>query len=99
MEPPRLNYPIVSVGSPNVSARPLGAAQSSGGEPVPGFLGVIGQDEVRAGPADRGQDLQGRPSAVDPTVLRGGLDHGVLPAHAIRGEWKAGLLLRPADHV
>src|SRR6266536_1450072 len=45
----------------------------SAGEPVRRFSGVVREDEVGAGAADRGEDLEGHRAAVDPAALVGGL--------------------------
>src|SRR5262245_20154147 len=51
-----------------------------------GVLGEIGDDDVRPGPADRGQRLHHRPLLVEPAELAGRLDHRVLPRHRVRGQ-------------
>src|SRR5437879_2468608 len=48
--------------------------------------GEIREDDVGPGPLDSGEVLEGDGVAVDPAPLGGGLDHGVLAAHVVRGD-------------
>src|SRR6266540_6545604 len=68
-------------------------------QPVGGLPGVVGEDEVGAGAADRGEDLEGNGAAVDPAAFVRGLHHRVLAAHVERGHGVAGGVLCCADDV
>ena len=67
--------------------------------PSRGVLGVVGDDDVRPGAADRGQRLDRGGALVDPAVRRGGLEHRVLAADVVGGDRRAGRVLDAADHV
>ncbi len=58
--------------------------QRVSGEQPGGLGGPVGEHDVGAGAADRGERLEDRRLAVDPAVGGGGLDHGVLAGDVVR---------------
>src|SRR6185312_11085102 len=71
------------VGAACPSRSASAAASLSNG--ASGFPGVISNDDVGAGAADRRQAFEHRALLVEPAVARGGLQHRVLAADVIRG--------------
>src|ERR671921_2147981 len=53
------------------------------GEPAGDLRGIVGDDDIRAGALYARERLQNHGPLVEPAILRGGLYHGVLPAHAV----------------
>src|SRR5712692_5504852 len=49
-------------------------------QPARGVLGVVGEDNVRAGAPDGREDFQHDALLVQPAVARSGLHHGIFPA-------------------
>ncbi len=85
---------------PSLRERTFGIAASSRvSKPFGGLLGPVGDDHVRARPADRGQALHDRGLAVDVARGRGGLQHRVLAADAVGGHRQVGGLLDAVQHV
>src|SRR5215475_8412096 len=84
----RLNFPSAALSN----RRPLAEAAGDLGGPV-------GQDDARAGPADRRQRLGDDPVPVDPALRRGGLYHRVLAADLVRGDRHRRGRGDLADHV
>src|SRR6266571_1532932 len=74
---------------------PIGSAP----EQARGLLGEVGDDEVGAGAADGEERLQHDPVAVDPAVLRRGLEHGVFAGDVVRGDWHVDRLPHAVDDV
>ena len=64
-----------------------------------GVLGVVGDDDVGPGAADRGQRLQHRRPLFEIAGGRRGLQHRVLAADVVGGQRHPGRVLDPADHV
>src|SRR5215208_1295113 len=69
-----------------------GGVVSSSGQPSGCVGGVVGDDDVGAGALYARQGFEDGPALVEPSVLGGGLDHGVLPTHVVGGEGKVGHL-------
>ena len=67
----------------------------TGGE----LLGEVGEDDVGAGPLDRGEVLEGHGVAVDPAALGGRLHHRVLAGHVVRRDGHVDLGAGGGDHV
>src|SRR6267143_4724941 len=61
---------------------PMGSAA----EEARRLLGEIGDDQVGPRAADGAERLQHDAIAVDPAVLRGGRQHGVLAGHVVGGD-------------
>src|SRR5688572_1228203 len=57
--------------------------RGTSGQPVCGFLGVVGEDEVGAGAADRGENLESGGPLVEPAFLGRGLHHRVLAGDVV----------------
>ena len=74
-------------------------AWASVAKPSGGVLGVVGDDDVGAGAADRGQGLEHGGALVEPAGGRGGLDHRVLAADVVGGDRHARRVLHAADDV
>src|SRR6267154_5944754 len=64
-----------------------------------GFPGVVRNDDVRAGAADRGQRLEHRASLVNPAVARGSFDHRVFAADLVGSRRVPEPLLHPRQDV
>src|SRR4051812_26828934 len=72
-------------------------AQSA--QPLGRLARVIGEDHVRAGALDAGEDFQGDPALVDPALRGGGLDHGELAADVVGRYRNAEAIFDPANNV
>src|SRR5438046_10057349 len=64
-----------------------------------GLAGVVGDDDVGAGPADRRQAFEHGALFVEPAVARGGFEDSILAAEVISGRRIAELGLQAREAV